>query len=94
MKDHVLQCEERLKKAPRQADLTAAVKRTFEEMSQEFHAECISGCNKGARAYAVISSTDHARLPKHMLRQTTLPEAELPGAFASKPCRSPRHTAR
>ncbi|CAE6910964.1 ANKK1 [Symbiodinium sp. CCMP2592] len=40
VKDHVLQCEERLKKAPRQADLTAAVKRTFEEMSQEFHAEC------------------------------------------------------
>ena len=45
VKDHVLQCEERLKKAPRQADLTAAVKRTFEEMSQEFHAECFSGCN-------------------------------------------------
>ncbi|CAE7708859.1 ANKK1 [Symbiodinium pilosum] len=40
VKDHVLQCEERLQKAPRQADLTAAVRRTFEEMSQEFHTEC------------------------------------------------------
>ncbi|CAJ1345370.1 unnamed protein product, partial [Effrenium voratum] len=40
VRDSVAFCQERLNKAPRQTDLTEAVRRTFEEMSKEFHAEC------------------------------------------------------
>lgn len=40
VKDQLVDCNEKLQKAPKQAQLTEAVRRTFEQMSTKFHQEC------------------------------------------------------
>lgn len=40
LKDEIVKCHEKLEKAPKQLALTEAVRRTFEQLTKDFHEEC------------------------------------------------------
>ena len=40
LKDEIVKCHEKLEKAPKQLALAEAVRRTFEQLTKDFHEEC------------------------------------------------------
>ena len=40
LKDEIVKCHEKLEKAPKQLALTEVVRRTFEQLTKNFHEEC------------------------------------------------------